>query len=143
MLIIWLMVLSGCKGKHESADDGKDDLTQGTEQTVEENGWQTYTSDEFTFQYPLHYSIEEPTRYAPYVSVKGPQGRLTIGDYDWNVGPHVPSLIQEQLNEQILPQEGFYLNDKIGVALFYSTNDEKTKAELHKIADTIKPLQNK
>lgn len=122
-------------------------ITQKLETASNQIGWKEYTNEVLAFTYPPEYSITEPgpgTLNAITVA-KANTKRLEIfqlknfpdGDRPWGFETE---MTQEDLDGYV-PKE--FLKITVGkeiydVWLYYSAADTETKAELHRIADSLK-----
>jgi len=98
---------------------------------------QTYSSNQYTFQYPNTYLIEEPTQSFPALIVRGSKGRIEIFKNTGERSHNYSSSGLEEYETDYVPKE----KSKIGgydVWLFYQKDDEQTKDEIRNIFTSIK-----
>lgn len=99
----------------------------------------TYSSADYSFQYPTSYSIKEPTLQSKVLIVRGDEGRIEIfKTSDFGTRIHgFSSSGQEEYEAKLVPKEKIK-NGNYEIWLFYTITDEKTKKEVQKIAQSMK-----
>lgn len=99
-------------------------------------GLTQYTTEEYSFQHPTEYSIEEKMDgSAPYLLVQTENGKLEIfktGDFSGVRMHGFSSSGLEEFEAQLVPKEKL-TSGEFEFWLFYPKEDEKTQAGLHDI----------
>lgn len=107
---------------------------------------QTHSFNQYTFQYPNTYLIEEPTESFPVLVVRGNKGRVEIfKNTDFN-DPVSKVIVErthgysssglEKYEANYVPKEKYEIDD-YDVWLFYQAGDEETKNEIQDIFMSI------
>lgn len=101
---------------------------------------QTYSSNQYSFQYPDSYLIEEPTESLNALIIRGDNGRVEIfknTDFDGERLHGYSGSGIEEFEAKLVPKEKLKIDD-YNVWLFYTENDRQTKEEVHTIFESIK-----
>ncbi len=114
--------------------------------------WKTYSTPEYEFQYPANYTIQKPLENFPSLILSGPQGKLlelfkpadfeerplglTGEDTQAGIDGYVPKETRKVASEEIMP--GPAHSSAYEIWLFWPKGNETIKAEVQKIANTIR-----
>ena len=101
---------------------------------------QTYSSDQYTLQYPKSYSIQEPTQSDPVLTLKGDKGRVEIfnkNDFDIERIHGYSSSGEEIYESEYVPKEKLNKDD-FTIWLFYQQDDKQTRNECTNIYKSLK-----
>lgn len=112
----------------------------------------TYSSEQYTLEYPSTYSVEEPNEAFPVLTIKKEDiGKIEIfkhEDFSTPLSPTPSKRIHgysssgiEEFEAKLVPKEELEIGD-YDVWLFYLKDDKQTKKEVHKIFESIKIKQN-
>lgn|SRR3989338_6482955 len=101
---------------------------------------QTYTDQNYSFQYPDQYQIKEEIK-PERIEVVGKKGRLSIFQLKSPSGERVTNIGFSSTSPENTPQDLFVLENEqtwFDVWLYYDQNDQSTKEELMSIYRSIK-----
>lgn len=100
----------------------------------------TYSSKEYTFQYPESYSIEEPTELSKVLVISGERGRAEIFRMD-DFGEEriigASSTGFEEFEYKYKPKKEYTIDDYT-IWIFYLANDKETEEELNNTYNSFK-----
>ena len=97
----------------------------------------TYSSADYTFEYPATYIVAEPTDSSDVLVVNGKGGRVEIFQRERIHGYSSSGL--EEFEADLVPKEKSEV-DGYTVWIFYQQDDEETKESLQEIVDSIEIL---
>ena len=100
---------------------------------------QSYSSDQYHFEYPSTYSIELSAQDTPVLTVRGEEGRIEIfkmEDFDGNRIHGFSSSGLEEFEAQLVPKEKLEKGDYT-FWIFYLADDQDTSLELRAIFNSF------
>jgi undecaprenyl pyrophosphate synthase len=101
---------------------------------------ETYSSENYTFQYPKSYSIEEPTESSKVLIISGKNGRIEIfkmNDFGGERITGASSTGFEEFEYKYKPKKEYKIEDYT-IWIFYLTNDKETEEELNNIYNSFR-----